>query len=104
LIKRGLGTGFWSRFSNCPTYAITIEVNCATPSGWLTHHVITIEVNCATPSGWLTHHVTAETEDEAVEKARQLSVRDGKVMGNLEAWEGKLPKKFLAGAVIAMML
>lgn len=38
-------------------------------------------------STYVTHYVTAKTEDEAVEKALQLPVREGEVMGNLEAWE-----------------
>ena len=38
-------------------------------------------------STYVTHYVTAETEDESVEKARQVPVREGEVMENLEAWE-----------------
>jgi hypothetical protein len=36
---------------------------------------------------YATHYVTAEMEDEAVEKARKLPVREGEVMNNFEAWE-----------------
>ncbi len=36
-------------------------------------------------STYVTHYVTTETEDEAVEKARRLPVREGEVMENLEA-------------------
>jgi hypothetical protein len=38
-------------------------------------------------STYVTHYVIAETEEEAVEKARQLPVRERDIMDNLEAWE-----------------
>jgi hypothetical protein len=68
LIKLRRGTVCWCGFSNCLTYAISIEFNRATLSGWLTHYLKT------------------EMEDEAVEKAWQLAVREGEVIENLEDW------------------